>query len=409
MPQRSDRALLLLSIESVAEHVAKFCSDSDEAEEQLEDLAELKLCVKRHRYIERPKKYKANVMVNDEWFQRWISDVRFVMYCKMSRRSFDFIYQCVKDHPVFQQSLLSPSCQRSSRFQLFVAISRLCQNGSAGTELRVADIFNIGNGTVQLYTDRSLEALGSLAARFILWPNASRRRMLSKIGEEEFGFPGFVLSVDGTLLVLHRAPAAHMRPETYHHPRHHQYGFNTLLFTDHLRYICSYCFGWPGQASDSTIFASTALARSPSEFLSLGEEFVFADLGFKRENYVITPFKGAAADVPHNALFNKAQRSGRCRIEHVNGQLKARFASLRAIPIDIKRKDDVHNVHHWVQACIVLHNILVYLNDEYDFPPVPPDDDLEFTLDDVNNVSGKDMQELVRDRWLREVAGWVDA
>jgi hypothetical protein len=401
--------LLLLAVESVAEHVAKFHSDSDEVEEEMEDLIEFKLCIKRRRYLERSEEYNVNLQVTDSWFQEWISDMRYVLYCKMSRRSFDYIFSLVRDHSVFQSSVLSRKCQRSPRLQLFVGISRLCQCGTAAKELRVADVFHIGNGTVQLYTQRALEALGSLASRFIMWPNASRRRLLSRIGQDEFGFPGFVVSVDGTLLCLHRAPATQMRPETYHHPRHHKYGFNTLLFTDHLRYICGYCFGWPGQAADSTIFATTALAKSPATFLSLGEEFVFADLGFKRENYVITPFKGAAAELKHNALFNKAQRSGRCRIEHVNGQLKARFSSLRGMPIDIKEKDDVNHAHQWVLACLVLHNVLVFLKDDYDFPPVPPAEEVEFTLDDVQNVSGKEMQAHVRDRWLRDVAGWVDA
>ncbi len=125
------------------------------------------------------------------------------------------------------------------------------------------------------------------------------------------------------------------------------------------------------------------------------------------ENWCITPFKGADAEVKHNKLFNKAQRSGRCRIEHVNGQLKARFNSLTAMPIDIKKKAHVRNAHRWVLACIILHNALVYLKDDYDFPLPPPEEELEFTLDDVRNVTGKEMQVLVRDRWLQDVKGWV--
>lgn len=405
MPTRSERGQLLFDVEQLAEHVLKNCSDSDEMEEHMDDLCELKLAVKRTRYFDRPTKYKPTL--SDSWFQEWLSDTRYVLFCKMSRRSFDFIFHAVKDHPVFSSGF-SPSCQRSPRFQLFLGINRLCQNGTAGSEVLVAEKFNICNGSVSLYTRRALKALGMLASRFIVWPNAARRRLLSKIGEDEFGFPGFFCSVDGTLLALHRAPAFHMRPETYFHPRHHQYGFNTLLFADHLRYICGYHFGYPGTAADSTIFSATAIAQSPSDYVSLGEQFVFADLGFKRENYVITPFKGAAGELKHNALFNKAQRSGRCRIEHVNGQLKARFSSLRLMPIDINGKEDVQHAHYWVRACIILHNVLVYLKDDYDFPAVPPEPEgEEFTLDDVRNVSGKEMQALVRDRWLRDVKGWV--
>ena len=337
MPLRSERALLLLAIEDAAEHLMKFGSDSEEVDEGMEDLLALKESVSSCRYLERPLKYKQSVR-EDTWFHDWVCETRFVLFCKMSRRSFDFIFNLVREHPVFSSGM-SIACQRSVQYQLFVGLSRLCQSGKgAGKQLRVAEEFQLGSGTVKLYTDRVLRALEPLAAKFILWPNHARRRLLSAIGEEQFGFPGFCCTVDGTLLVLHRAPAFKMRPETYCHPRHKQYGFNTLLFADHLRYIVSYVFGWPGQAADSTIMASTALAKDPSNFLRLGQEFVFADLGFKRENWCITPFKGADAEVKHNKLFNKAQRSGRCRIEHVNGQLKARFNSLTAMPIDIKKR-----------------------------------------------------------------------
>ena len=255
-------------------------------------------------------------------------------------------------------------------------------------------------------TRRVLTALASLESKFIVWPDAARRRVLSAVGEANYGFPGYCVNVDGTLLGLHRAPAFEMRPETYCHPRHRTYGFNTLLFADHFRYIVSYVFGWPGAAADSTIMASSRIANEPDAFIKVGEEFIFADLGFKRENYVITPYKGEQAAPKHNQLFNKAQRVGRCRIEHVNGCLKARFASLCAMPIDVKCKEDVNYCHEWVKGCIVLHNMLVWLGDEYDFVPPEEEEDAEFIRDDAANVSGKAMQNMVRDRWLRS-KGWV--
>ena len=409
MPLRSERAQLLQQIEEAAEHLCKFGSDSEDVEEGMEMLVEAKLVLCSSRYLQRPSKYKQDVdVVSEEWFGAWLSETRFVLYCKMGRRSFEWVYSHIRDHPVFSSGL-SPSCQRSVQFQVFVALSRLAQSGSAGSQLKVAQDFKLSSGAVHLYTTRVLRALEPVGAKFIKWPNAARRRLLSAIGEEEFGFPGFILSVDGTLLCLHRAPAFKMRPETYCHPRHKKYGFNTLFFTDHMRYIVSYVFGWPGQAADSTIMGTTALAKAPQDYLCLGQEFVFADLGFRRENWCITPFKGAASLLKPNAMFNQAQRSGRCRIEHVNGQIKSRFRSLTAMPIDIKCKAHVRYAHRWVRACITLHNILVYLKDDWDFPALPPEAEVEFTLDDVKNVSGKEMQVLVRDRWLRDVKGWVPA
>jgi len=138
MPSRSQRGQLLHEIECVAEHIAKYCSDSDEAEEHIEELVDLKQCVKRRRYFDRPEQYKQQ-LPTESWFQDWVSDVRFALFCKMSRRSFDFIFHAVKDHPVFSSGL-SLASQRSARFQLFVCISRLCQNGTAGIILAFVHI-----------------------------------------------------------------------------------------------------------------------------------------------------------------------------------------------------------------------------------------------------------------------------
>jgi hypothetical protein len=399
---------LLGDLEHAAQQFLKYISDSDEQEDAVEEVMGFYCQVKSKRYLSRPKTYKKIKLRSERWFQQWVSDTRFVLYCKMSRRSFDWILNRVRNHEVFKSGL-SHNRQRSVQYQLFVGVARLCQDGSAATGLRVADLFKLGYGTVELITKRVLTALKSLEPKFVLWPDRNRRRILSAIGEDNFGFPGYCVNVDGTLLGLARAPAFNMRPETYCHPRHRTYGFNTLLFTDHLNYIVSYVFGWPGAASDSTIMASSFIAQEPHKYLAIGEEFIFADLGFKRENYVVTPFKGEQAALRHNQMFNRAQRTGRCRIEHVNGCLKARFASLRAMPIDIKCKEDVADCHLWVSGCIVLYNILVWMKDEYDFAQPPEEEDeLQFTEDEVANVSGKAMQEMVRDRWLRS-QGWVDA
>ena len=44
------------------------------------------------------------------------------------------------------------------------------------------------------------------------------------------------------------------------------------------------------------------------------EEFIFTDLGFKKEVFSVSPYKGKEAKLEHNALFNKAQRIGRVKV-----------------------------------------------------------------------------------------------
>jgi hypothetical protein len=221
----------------------------------------------------------------------------------------------IQNHPVFvNPSVLSPSQQRSVHLQLFAALSRLASDGAGWGLNKVCEMLEIGHGTVVTYSDRVCEAINSHHHEWIRWPNAAARRALSALGDEKYGFPGFVASCDGTMIGLQRAPAFHMYPETYHHHRHGGYGFNCLFWVDHhgsiIRLMCNY----PASASDQTIYDASSFAREPWKFLKKHEEFVFTDLGFKREIFSVPPYKGKEAKIEHNALFNFAQRRGRVKV-----------------------------------------------------------------------------------------------
>ena len=138
-----------------------------------------------------------------------------------------YVLEMIQDHPVFvNPSILSPSQQRSIHFQLFIGLSRLAADGDGWCIDKAREVFNVGHGTVTTYTERVCEAITSHHKTWVKWPNAADRRSLSALGEQRYGFPGFVASCDGTLIGLRRAPVFDMHPETYHHHRHGGYGFN---------------------------------------------------------------------------------------------------------------------------------------------------------------------------------------
>lgn len=91
MPVKSAREQLLQQLEHCAEHIMKFVSDSEEEEDAMEEIMEVYAAVKSERYLVRPAKYAKHKLRSEAWFQRWVSDTRFVLYCKMSRRSFDWL------------------------------------------------------------------------------------------------------------------------------------------------------------------------------------------------------------------------------------------------------------------------------------------------------------------------------
>jgi hypothetical protein len=56
----------------------------------------------------------------------------------------------------------------------------------------------------------------------------------------------------------------------------------------------------------------------------------------------------------------------------------------------------------------VLHNLLIFLRDEFEYAVVPAidDDGLGDAVSDQPSPPAKEFQNAVRDRWLVEVLGW---
>ena len=409
MPDKSSRAQALDELYHMRKRILiEGDSDSDAVEEAMEENLALNLAIQQCRYFERPLEYRNKSYNADTVFQEWLSERRILTFTHMSRRSYEFIYNLIRSDARFvNPSATSPSQQRSVFFQLFVALTRLTGDGDAGCVKRVCELFNIGTGTVGNYTRRCIAAINAHADTYIFWPNSRRRAELSAYADSKYGFPGFIGSCDGTVIGLRRAPSFAQFPETYRHPRHGVYGYNVLFWADHFGTIMRFTCNWPASAADQTIFNTTTFALQPQIFLKLHEEFIFVDLGFKRETFAVPPYKGAEGKLAHNAQFNIAQRKGRVKVEHVNGVIKSRFASLKRMPIEIRKEADHAKCSDWITACVILHNLLIQLRDEheYELPPAAIEDEAE-EVHDHDNVTAKMFQNAVRDRWLRAHGGW---
>jgi hypothetical protein len=313
-------------------------SDTDIVEEEMAENLEVTAVILSRRHLKRPNRYRNKDFDADKAFHSWINDARYVVFTHMTRSSFDYVYNMIKDDVVFvNPSPISSSQQRSVYFQLFIAMSRFVSQGDGWCFDKVAEAFDVGHGTIPLYTERVCTAIGRHAQQWVCcfwfyfgnylslhrlhslylqvsWPNAEQRRDLAALGESKYGFPGFVASCDGTLIALRRAPVFDQFPETYHHHRHGGYGFNVLFWVDHHGTIIRFVCNWPASASDQTIFDASDFAKHPWNFLKRHEEYIFVDLGFKREVFVVPPYKGKEAKEEHNALFNHAQRRGRVKV-----------------------------------------------------------------------------------------------
>ena len=82
-------------------------------------------------------------------------------------------------------------------------------------------------------------------------------------------------------------------------------------------------------------------------------------------------------------IFNTTLSKPRVTSEHTIGILKARFPFLRSIRLRIdEEKESMRRVIRYIATCVILHNILIGFDDEYD-----PEDDEVSVIDEENELN----------------------
>jgi len=137
-----------------------------------------------------------------------------------------------------------------------------------------------------------------------------------------------------------------------------------MLVCDDKKNITYYQLGFPGSVFDNDIWKQSKVYKTPELYFSQNE-FTLSDAGFACTLTNCAPYRQPAASVPINQQFNHHFSVGRVIIEHVNGLLKARWASLKGITTQIRRKKDIKLVVDWTLCCLVLHNLMNIFNDEW--------------------------------------------
>jgi hypothetical protein len=128
MPGRYDRAKALTEHYHARKRtpIDDSNSDTDDVEEEvLENVGSAAIIVSK-RNSKRPCSYRNKGFDADKTFRNWINDARYLLYTHMTRSSFEFVHDMIKDDAVFLNS--TPECkskQRSVFFQLFITLSRL--------------------------------------------------------------------------------------------------------------------------------------------------------------------------------------------------------------------------------------------------------------------------------------------
>lgn len=189
--------------------------------------------------------------------------------------------------------------------------------------------------------------------------------------------------VDGTPVVLCQRPG--VDGEVFW-TRKSQYAFNLQLVVDDRKLIRFYQIGWPGSVFDNTVFDKSKVVTKNELYFTEGE-YLLADSGYALKPFILTPYKQPHASIPHNRIFNELFSSGRCIVEHANGMLKNRWASLKGVRTQIKQKSDFEIVNKHVLICLILHNLMLQLDDNWETDEMDEGNIIEPNLRSLRNNS----------------------
>lgn len=230
----------------------------------------------------------------------------------------------------------------------------------------------------------------------------------SRVDTNEWVFEHCVGMVDGTLIVLKDKPALHrVESQSYFNYRKQKYGFQATIICDDEGRILKFNCNFPGSVHDARAWRKLGVYQHPRQYLQ-GEEFLLADSAYPLTETTIVPFKHSSVRLSQEKrIFNQKLSGLRVSVEHCIGRLKARFPSLRGLPHRIQGQRDVTICLMWIGSCVVLHNLLMDLDDEIE-PRWEMPEDNESSDEDENIVreersSGKRKRDALMQAVLEEV------
>jgi len=241
--------------------------------------------------------------------------------------------------------------------QLAVGLYVLGSTGGGGVQ-RSRIALNIGQGTIVSYVWRVIQVICKLLPMYIRWPSFEERSREAP----NWLFKDCIGFLDGSIMILRDKPT--VDHEAYF-SRKKVYGLNVQAVCDWNRRFMFVSMGHTAAVHDSTAFKESKLYKNRFQYFR-PQEYLLADKAYALQPHVITPYKDPEARKQDNARFNYQLSIPRVKIEHAFGVLKARFPSLRSMPIRIgtDQLQGHERVTSWISTCMVLHNILHSMKDD---------------------------------------------
>jgi len=277
-------------------------SDGTTTEEEDDDLFASPLFLLSYfesvRYINR----KSSVPKSRQYMESVLpelDDDKFKSEMRVSRDAFRFILNQIQDRQVFMNRSFNK--QLPVQDQLSVALYRFGRYGNGASVRDVSAHFGLGEGTVDLVTNRVIDAIMSFAAKYIRWYTSSEKEEVKRRIENDTGFPNCLGFLDGTTMVLDLKPGIDY--ESYFN-RKSRYGLSAQIVSDWDDRIRFLFVGYPASVHDSRCIGYSELVTKPHKFFS-NDEYVLADSAYSLSDTIITPFKKPLANTdPSYRLFN---------------------------------------------------------------------------------------------------------
>jgi len=198
MPFTSERQQIVLDL-----NLSLMLAWIEEDEEMTNELLELSEHVSSHRFLQRNLIYPRTEYFLTKVFPD-MPDREFRAKFRTTREGFRGVLELIENNPIFYNQ--SNNEQAHPSVQLAVALARFGCNGTGASVSNIQDSFQIGAGTVTLYTKRVIKALLDLHDDWIKWPDSNRRSENGQVMREE-GFPGCIGCIDGTTVTISQKPA----------------------------------------------------------------------------------------------------------------------------------------------------------------------------------------------------------
>ncbi|KNE91263.1 hypothetical protein PSTG_15328 [Puccinia striiformis f. sp. tritici PST-78] len=202
-----------------------------------------------------------------------LADSTFLQIFRMTWPCFLNLLHLIEKDPIFYNSSQNP--QRDPLVQLAVATCRLGSNGNGAAVTQLKTLFNIGYGTINLYTMRFIKIIYKKKSLLASWPTQEERLEMSQVMQDE-GFPGCVGFVDGTTIPLSQKPPV---DGNHYFDRKKRYSISLTLVCDINKKFVSYLAGYPGSCHDSYVFSNMRIAQQPNRFFDRNQ-YLLADSAY---------------------------------------------------------------------------------------------------------------------------------